>query len=216
MRAESSPDIGDVPPAESASVAYEMLDVPVVVDVEAREARARLKAANASVLLDEIPGTPPVRAALRSADSGSWTAAHEDWTTEPAPLVETVRALNHRLLHAVMRRRTDLFYVHAGIEAGAYALLGGAVLLNLLAQIRDKVDQTSTRGERQVAFKQRLVTGKSGLRDGQVSESDLCRCLAGKNPVAETLRQLSVKSPLSEQKSVLLQIVGFDLILIWS
>jgi hypothetical protein len=98
--------------------AFSLVGVPVRVAAEDPEIVARL--ALCSAHCPDGPthdGASPVTArAVRAAGGFTVTVIGRE-AVAAADLVTAVRSLNHEIMHAVMLRRPDLFFVHAGVVA---------------------------------------------------------------------------------------------------
>jgi hypothetical protein len=96
-----------------------LLDVPVVLSGKAC-AMERLEACYRALLAtphdDEATGDDPVRGTVTEEPGGAlrvWVTGRPE--SRQGDVTASVRALNHELLHAVMLRRADLFFLHAGV-----------------------------------------------------------------------------------------------------
>ena len=108
----------------------ELLGVPVRIRCSHPEAAARLAVCYARSGRPVTANGGAIGAELEE-QAGSWTARVSGReAVEAHELVEAVRALHHELMHAVMLREPELFYVHAGVVA----LDGRAVVLPGLSQ----------------------------------------------------------------------------------
>ncbi len=97
----------------SGTSRFELLGVSIRLRADEDELRQRLEICYGASLTS--PGAPAkIEAEVRR--DGDWRVEVEGREGRSLPDFEqAVRALNHELMHAVMRCRRDLFYVHAGV-----------------------------------------------------------------------------------------------------
>jgi hypothetical protein len=103
-----------------------LLGVPVRLGTSDPAAARRLAVAYEAAASDLT--RPMVTASLDPDPGGGFRVIVEDRPAAPAPgLVEAIRTLNHEVLHAVMRRRQDLLFVHAAVleDEGRALVLAG-------------------------------------------------------------------------------------------
>lgn len=98
-----------------ASCRFVMLGVPVVVRCPSGEIINRVELCYSALPRHESEDEDCVQAEVDS-DAGGWRVrVTEREAVVAEDLVAAVRTLNHELLHGLMLRRRELFYVHAGV-----------------------------------------------------------------------------------------------------
>lgn len=101
----------------TGEAAFALLDTPVLVVSDCQQSLAHLAVCYAGA---PSGGTvsEPIRARLtRNGDDHFVVEVDSRDTRTAASQIEAVRTLNHELVHAIMLRRREFFYVHAGVVA---------------------------------------------------------------------------------------------------
>ena len=107
-----------------ASCRFVLLGVPVVVRSTTDAILKRIELCYSALTSHKAVAGDPVIAAVEPGGAGWRVDVTGRPTVEATTVVDAIRNLNHELVHGLMLRRRDLFYVHAGVVS-----LGGEAMI---------------------------------------------------------------------------------------